>query len=103
CVLFENAGHDEGKRTRSLFDDMDAVSYESYSDYPEWPMSASFTTDWGRGNFPGRPLWITTDGSNSSEGMIKSLFHAFGRGAAGAGTLMPADEAIPELNRRAKG
>ncbi|HYG76013.1 MAG TPA: hypothetical protein VEK08_13495 [Planctomycetota bacterium] len=103
CVLYENAGHDISKRTRSLFADMDAITYESYSDYPEWPMSASFTTDWGRGNFPGRPLWITTDPLNSSEGMMKSLFHAFGRGAAGAGTIMPGDEPAAELHRRGKG
>ena len=59
---------------------MTAMTYESYSDYPEWPMSASFTTDWGRGNWPGHPLWITMDPGNSSEGMMKSLFHAFARG-----------------------
>jgi outer membrane protein assembly factor BamB len=103
CTLYENAGHDEHKRTRNLFGDMDAATYESYSDYPEWPMSASFTTDWARGNFPGRPVWITIDPGTSSEGMMKSLFHAFGRGAGGAGTLMPEDSSVSELQRRSKG
>ncbi len=103
CVLFENAGHDELKRTRSLFNDMTAMTYESYSDYPEWPMSSSFTTDWGRGNFPGRPLWVTMDPGNSSEGQMKSLFHAFGRGAAGAGTVIVEPLNLQEIKRRTKG
>ena len=102
CVLHENAGHDSGKRLSSLFNDMTAMTYESYSDYPEWPMSSSFTTDWAKGNCPDRPLWVVIDPGNSSEGMMKSLFHAFGRGAAGAGTIIDAEK-VQECKHRGKG
>jgi hypothetical protein len=103
CTLFENAGHDAMKPTLSLFNDMEACCYESYTDFGEWAMSASFTTDWARGNAPGRPVWLTTDWGTSSEGMMKSLFHAFGRGLAGGGVPMSSGTAAAELARRGKG
>ncbi len=101
CTLFENAGHDAQERTRSLFNDMAAICYESYTDYGEWVMSTGYTTDWARGNAPGRPVWITVDWGTSSEGMMKSLFHGLARGLNGGGT--PIGSRASETLRRGKG
>lgn len=101
CTLFENAGHDLGKPTRFLFNDMAASCYESYTDYGEWPMSPGYTTDWARGNAPGKPVWLTTDWGTSTEGKIKSLLHAVARGLSGGG--VPMQEESGELERRAMG
>lgn len=102
-TLFENAGHDGGKSTSALFNDMSASCYESYTDYGEWPMSSSFTTDWARAHSPGKPVWITVDYGTTSEGMMKSLFHAFARGLNGGGPPLPNEIAPAELKRRGKG
>ncbi len=102
CTLFDNAGHDTGNRARDQFNDMAASCYESYTDYGEWPMSAGFTTDWALGSNPGKPAWITVDWGSTSDGMMKSLFHAFARGLPGGGCPMPASGGA-ELVRRAKG
>ena len=99
CTLFENAGHDAGKRPRALFNDMAASCFESYTDGGEWPMSAPFTTDWEKGNNPGKPVWLTVDWGTSSEGAVRSLFHAFGRGLDGGGTPMQAEKGRAELTR----
>ncbi len=103
CLLLENAGHDALKRTRSIFGDMDASFYGGYTDYGDWPMSAAFTTDWARGNFPGQPVWLTTCWGTSPEGMMKSLLHSFSRGANGGGVPMQEDSGMALLARRAKG
>lgn len=103
CTLFENAGHDGGKPTDSLFEDMDASCYESYTDFGDWPMSAAFVTDWAKGNRPGKPVWLTTCWGTSSEGKMKSLFHAFGRGLDGGGVPMQAEAGLEELARRGTG
>ncbi|GMV83784.1 MAG: hypothetical protein AMXMBFR7_49680 [Planctomycetota bacterium] len=103
CMLFENGGHDAGKVTEALFHDMAASAYEIYSDYPEWPMSAAWVTEWAHGLRPGQPVWATTDWGTSSEGTMKSLFHAFGRGMDGGGVVMPGTLGRRELERRGKG
>lgn len=103
CTLFENAGHDENKRTRSLFSGNSAACYESYTDFGDWPMSAGFTVDWARGNSPGQPVWLTTCWGTSSEGKMKSLFHAFARGMAGGGVPLEGNNDLAELARRATG
>lgn len=103
CTLFDNAGHDEWKRTRSLFGDMNAVCYESYTDFGDWPMSAGFATDWARANAPGKPVWLTTCWGTSAEGKAKSLFHAVGRGLAGGGPPMESTTDLGELARRGMG
>jgi hypothetical protein len=103
CLLLENAGHDGLKRTRSLFGDMAASFYGTYTDFGDWPMSAGFTTDWARGNAPERPVWLTTSWGTSPEGSMKSLLHAFARGVAGAGVPMQEDAGMAVLTRRAKG
>jgi len=103
CTLFENAGHDENKRTRSLFSGNSAACYESYTDFGDWPMSAGFTVDWARGNAPGQPVWLTTCWGTSSEGKMKSLFHAFARGMAGGGVPLEGTNELAELARRATG
>ncbi len=103
CTLFENAGHDEGKRTRALFADMAAACYESYTDFGDWPMSAGFTTDWARGNTGGQPVWLTVCWGTSPEGTIKSLLHAFARGIRGGGVPLSGDMDAAELARRGKG
>ncbi len=102
-TLFENAGHDAGKPTRHLFGDMSASCYETYTDFGNWPMSAAFTTDWAKGNFPGQPAWITTCWGTSAEGKMKDLFHAFGRGLDGGGVPMQAEAGLEELARRGTG
>ncbi|MEN9574168.1 MAG: hypothetical protein RL514_2023 [Verrucomicrobiota bacterium] len=103
CLLLENAGHDGLKRTRSLFGDMAASFYGTYTDFGDWPLSAGFTTDWARGNAPERPVWLTTSWGTSPEGSMKSLLHAFARGVAGAGVPMQEDAGPAVLARRAKG
>ena len=102
-ALYENAGHDCGKRTRALFNDMAAACYESYTDYGEWPMSAGFTTDWAKGNMPNRRVWLTVDWGGNYEARMKSLFHTFGRGATGAGTPLGAVEGLRNLARSGSG
>ncbi len=103
CTLFDNAGHDADNRARSQFNGMEAACYESYTDYGEWPMSAAFTTEWALGSNPGRPVWLTVDWGTSTEGQVKSLFHAFFRGLPGGGVPMQAENGMAELARRAKG
>ncbi len=103
CTLFENAGHDEGKRTRALFGDMAASCYESYTDFGDWPMSAGFTTDWARGNTGGQPVWLTVCWGTAPEGAMKSLLHAFSRGIRGGGVPLPSDMDSAELTRRGQG
>lgn len=103
CLLLENAGHDSLKRTRSLFGDMAASFYGTYTDYGDWPLSSGFTVDWARGNNPGRAVWLTTSWGTSPEGSMKSLLHAFSRGAAGAGVPMQEESGMAALARRAKG
>ena len=103
CTLFENAGHDAAKPARHLFADMAASCYETYTDFGNWPMSAAFATDWAKGNFPGQPVWLTTCWGTSSEGKMKDLFHAFGRGLAGGGVPMQAEAGTEELARRGAG
>ena len=51
-----------------------------------------FTTNWEKGNNPGKPVWLTVDWGTSSEGAVRSLFHAFGRGLDGGGTPMQAEK-----------
>ena len=102
-TLFENAGHDEHKRTRDLFGDMTAVCYESYTDHGDWPMSAAFAVDWSRGNSPGQPVWLTTCWGTTPDGMMKSFFHAFARGLAGGGVPMQSTNSLAELARRGMG
>ena len=103
CTLFENAGHNENKRVRAMFRDMDAQCYESYTDFGDWPMSAAFVVDWSRGQSPGQPVWLTTCWGTSSEGKMKSLFHAFARGMAGGGVPMEGNFDLAELTRRGTG
>jgi outer membrane protein assembly factor BamB len=103
CTLFENAGHNEGKRVRAMFNDMDAQCYESYTDFGDWPMSSAFVVDWSRAQSPGQPVWLTTCWGTSSEGKMKSLFHAFARGLAGGGPPMQATFDLAELARRGTG
>lgn len=103
CTLFENAGHDEPKRLRSMFKDMTAQCYESYTDFGDWPMSAGFVTDWSHGQSPGQPVWLTTCWGTSEEGKMKSLFHAFARGLEGGGVPMQDTFPLPTLERRGKG
>lgn len=102
-TLFENAGHDEGKRCREQFNDLSAVCYESYTDHGDWPMSAAFATDWAQANAPGKPVWLTTCWGTSSEGKMKSLFHAFARGLAGGGVPLEGTFELDELARRGTG
>ncbi|MGD0092692.1 MAG: hypothetical protein ABSE73_22505, partial [Planctomycetota bacterium] len=102
-TLFDNAGHDLGKRTRALFNDMAAACYESYTDFGEWPMSAAFTTDWARSNLPSKRVWLTVDWGTSAEGQMKSLFHAFGRGLTGGGTPLQEELGLKEIARRGTG
>jgi len=101
CTLFENAGHDAGKRTRALFNDMAASCYEDYTDSGDWPMSCAFTTDWARGNQPRNPVWLTTNWGTTSEGNAKGLLHAFARGLGGGGLPVPAGLDPLEISRRA--
>lgn len=103
CTLFENAGHNEGKSTREMFRDMNAVCYESYTDFGDWPMSSGFVVDWSKGNAPGQPVWLTTCWGASSEGKMKSLLHAFARGMEGGGVPLQASFELPELTRRGTG
>jgi len=100
CALFDNAGHDTGKRIAALYNDMAAACYESYTDYGEWPMSAAFTTDWARAHRADRRVWLTVDWGTTSEGAVKSLFHAFARGLAGGGMPMQKSHGLRELERR---
>lgn len=102
ATLFENAGHDAGKRTRALFHDMSAICYETYTDYGDWPMSCAFAVDWSRGNLPNKPVWLTTNWGTTTEGGVKTLFHAFARGLAGGGMPMPADIDPLELDHRGR-
>jgi hypothetical protein len=103
CTLFENAGHNEGKRIRSMCNDMNAVCYESYTDFGDWPMSAGFVTDWSRGQSPRQPIWLTTCWGTSSASKMKSLFHAFARGLSGGGVPLQATFPLDELARRGTG
>jgi hypothetical protein len=103
ATLFENAGHDENKRTRDLFGDMNAVCYESYTDYGDWPMSSAFAVDWASGNTAGKPVWLTTCWGTTPDGMMKSFFHAFARGLAGGGVPLQATNALSEIARRGMG
>jgi len=102
-ALYENAGHDCGKRARALFNDMEAACYESYTDYGEWPMSAGFTTDWAKGNVPSRRVWLTVDWGGNYPARMKSLFHAFGRGVTGAGAPLGTNEGLRNIERSASG
>lgn len=101
-ALYDNAGHDHWNRARSQFNDMDASCYESYTDYGEWPMSAAFTTEWALGTNPGRPVWLTVDWGIPTEGMAKSLLHAWARGLTAGGCPMQAGAGMRELERRAQ-
>lgn len=103
CTLFENAGHDESKRLRSMFNDMNAQCYESYTDFGDWPMSSAFVTDWSHGQSPGQPVWLTTCWGASSEAKMKALFHGFARGLEGGGVPMQANYELAELARRGTG
>jgi hypothetical protein len=103
CTLFENAGHDENKRSRALFGDMAAACYESYTDFGDWPMSSAFAADWARGNTGGQPVWLTVCWGTSPEGTMKSLFHALARGIQGGGAPLTADMDASEIQRRGKG
>lgn len=100
-TLYENAGHDSGKRPESVFADMPAAGYFTMSDYGDWPMSAAFTTDWGRAQ-SGKDVWLTAEFLNSTEGETKQLFHAFARGLAGGGLPMSERYGLAELKRRGK-
>ncbi|MDB5339579.1 MAG: hypothetical protein JWN70_5198 [Planctomycetaceae bacterium] len=100
-TLYENAGHDSGKRPESVFADMPAASYFTMSDYGDWPMSAAFTTDWSRAQ-SGKDVWLTAEFLNSTEGETKQLFHAFARGLAGGGLPMSERYGLAELKRRGK-
>ncbi|MGI6495689.1 MAG: PQQ-binding-like beta-propeller repeat protein [Kiritimatiellia bacterium] len=102
CLLFDNAGHDGDNRARSQFHDLDAVCYESYTDYGEWPFSASFSTDWARGTSPGQPVWLTSDWGTTDEGQAKSLFHALFRGLQGGGCPMQEDLPAASFAARAR-
>ena len=101
CTLFENAGHNEFKRDRSMHADMAAVCYESYTDYGDWPMSSAFAVDYSHSQSPNQPVWLTTCWGTSSEGKVKSLFHAFSRGLAGGGVPLEASNGYSENARRA--
>ncbi len=103
CTLFENAGHDEGKRSRALFGDMAAACYESYTDFGDWPMSSAFATDWARGNTGGQPVWLTVCWGTSPEGTMKSLLHAFARGIKGGGAPLSGEWDAAEIQQRGKG
>lgn len=100
-TLFENAGHDSGKRPESVFADMQAAGYFTMTDYGDWPMSAAFTTDWSRAT-SGKDIWLTAEFLNSTEGETKQLFHAFARGLSGGGLPMSERYGLAELKRRGK-
>jgi len=103
CTLFENAGHNEGKRIRAMFNAMNAQCYESYTDFGDWPISSAFVVDWSLGQSPGQPVWLTTCWGTSSEGKMKSLLNAFARGMAGGGVPMQGTFDLAELRRRGTG
>ncbi len=101
-TLFENAGHDSGKLGVGLWGAMAAVTYETYTDHGDWPMSAGFTVDWARGMVPGKPVWLTTSWGTSAEGKAKSLFQAMLRGLDGGGVPMQADAGEEALRLRGR-
>jgi site-specific DNA recombinase len=41
------------------------MSFESYTDYGDWPNSSGWNADWVHGNLPGKGDWFTADGTQA--------------------------------------
>ena len=79
----ENAGHDSGKSIFDMAAAQDGMTFESYTDFGDWPMSAGFVTDWGHGQAPGKPMWQAVESSQSEPAICAKEFYKFARGAEG--------------------
>ncbi|MBT3467855.1 MAG: hypothetical protein HN467_00885 [Opitutae bacterium] len=93
---------DFAKEHQSLESFTESSIYFANMNSGDWPMSSAFTTDWARAHAPKRPVWLTVQSDGPSEGTIKNLLHAFGRGLQGGGIDLNANEDSSELRRRAK-
>ena len=67
----ENAGHDAGKSLTDIASAHDVMSFESYTDFGDWPMSAGFVADWGHAAAPGKPMWQAVESSQSEPAISK--------------------------------
>ncbi len=83
ATMSENAGHDSGKSLRDMAQAHDAMAFESYTDFGDWPMSAGFVADWGHGQAPGKPMWQGVESSQSEPAICAKQFYKFARGAEG--------------------
>ncbi len=81
----ENTGHDAGKSVADIGACHDAMSFECYTDYGDWPDSAGWLIDWAHGNLPEKPVWFTVDGTQTDPAIVAKAMYAFARGAEGIG------------------
>ena len=84
ATMSENAGHDSGKSLADMAGAHDAMSFESYTDFGDWPMSAGFVADWAHGQIgPGKPVWQAVEPSQAEPAIVAKQFYKFARGAEG--------------------
>ncbi|MFP4027771.1 MAG: hypothetical protein ACLFWL_08280 [Candidatus Brocadiia bacterium] len=100
ATTHENAGHDGGKLLRHLGGAHDAMSFESYTDFGDWPMSSGFTVDWCHGNITGKPVWLTVEGWQPEPAQCADAIYALSRGAEGIGIPMRGPAARRDNARR---
>ncbi len=79
----ENAGHDAAKSLTDMASAHDAMTFESYTDFGDWPMSAGFVADWGHAAAPGKPMWQAVESLQSEPAICAKEFYKFARGAEG--------------------
>jgi hypothetical protein len=83
CTTSENAGHDSGKSLADMAAANDAMSFESYTDFGDWPMSAGFVADWAHAQSPGKPSWQAVESSQNEPSIVAKQFYKFARGTEG--------------------
>lgn len=97
-----NAGHDEGIHLPDMGGAHSAMTWESYTDYGDWPMSAGFCADWGHGMMPGKPQWQQVEPSQAEPAIVAKQFFKLARGVEGIGVGVHSPAGAASNRQRAK-
>ena len=78
------------------------MSWESYTDFGDWPISAGFCADWAHGEAPGKPEWQQVEPSQAEPAIVAKQMYKLARGVEGIGVGVHGPSGARSNSRRAK-
>ncbi|HEY8667314.1 MAG TPA: PQQ-binding-like beta-propeller repeat protein, partial [Tepidisphaeraceae bacterium] len=83
-----NAGHDPGTLVSEMANGLDAMSFEHYTDYGDWPASMGWIVAWAKSRIGDKQLWYTIDGANQNPMLAAKAIASMAHGCEGVGLPM---------------